>query len=99
KKQYGNKMYGKKLGLYATDVLGKNKYTFFIAEKYEDTAENKEQRRKRKLFFLRNGFIDTGIEYEMYGVNFDVYVKKGTPPESFKVDKRYIDTVMEVYYH
>ena len=97
KKQYGIKMYGKKLGNYANDVLGKDKYCFFIAEKVEETAENYNQRRKRNIFFKRNGYIDTGFEYKMYGVNYEWYVKGKVP--SVEEAKKATETVMKVYYN
>lgn len=97
KKQYGIKMYGKILGSYANDVLGKGKYCFFIAEKVEETAENYNQRRKRKAFFKRNGYIDTGYEYEMYGINYEWYVKGEIP--SVEEAKKATETVIKVYYN
>ena len=97
KKQYWIKMYGKILGSYANDVLGKDKYCFFIAEKVEETAENYNQRRKRKAYFKRNGYIDTGHEYEMYGIKYEWYVKGQIPP--VEETKKATATVMKVYYN
>ena len=75
--------------------MSKDKYLFFIAEKLEDTAENKEERRKRKIFFHRNKFIETGYEYESNGVTFESYSKGVIPLED---SIRYCKTIKEIYY-
>lgn len=95
KKEYGIKGYGRKLGNYTRDILSKDKYFFFIAEKIEDTAENKEERRKRKLFFHRNKLFETGYEFEENGVIFEFYSKGEIPLED---SIRYCKTIQEIYY-
>ena len=97
KKQYGIKMYGIKLGNYAVDKLGKGKYCFFIAEKVEDTAENNEQRRKRQALFKRQGYINTGVECKIYGVDYEFYVKGEIP--SLEDYGRFLLVLMKVYYN
>ena len=95
KKQYGIKAYGGKLGKYVMNELAKDKFFFFIAEKVEDTAENKEQRRKRQLFFHRYGLHETGFERNIGGVVFDLYAKgSATLEESYAYSK----IVNDIYY-
>ncbi len=96
KKQYGIKGYGRKLGTYVRDELTGDRYFFFIAEKIEDTAENKEERRKRKLFFHRNKLFETGCEIYLDGVNFEFYSKGQIPHEDCL---RFSKIVKEIYYN
>ena len=94
-KQFGIKAYGGKLGKYVMNELAKDKFFFFIAEKVEDTAENKDQRRKRQLFFHRYGLHETGFERNIGGVVFDLYAKgNATLEESYAYSK----LVNDIYY-
>ena len=95
KKQFGIKGYGKKLVKYSMDELGKNKFKFFLAEKVEDTAENKEQRRRRQVYFHRFGLYETGFDTTINGVTFSTYAKgEATKEDIYKYSK----IVSEVYY-
>ena len=94
-KQFGIKGYGFKLGRYVGTELAKDKFFFFIAEKVDETAENKDQRRKRQLYFHRYGLYETGFERKIGGVVFDLYAKgNATLEESYAYSK----IVNDIYY-
>lgn len=76
KKEFRGKGYGKKLIIYFKNNDAKNRHYFFLAEKLDDTAENKEQRIKRQLFYLKLGFKIVETDVEFNGVLFDFYSLK-----------------------
>lgn len=54
-------------------------------EMIDDNAPNNEQRIKRKNFYLRNGFNETGLFLTYLGVDFEVMSMDGIfAPETFK---------------
>lgn len=54
-----------------SDIYPKS-YLFLEIEMQNRKAANAEQRTRRKDFYLRNGFQETGIAWNMYGVPMEV---------------------------
>lgn len=52
----------------------KNKRLFLEIEIQDDKAENSDQRRKRKAFYLRNGLYETGLLVTLFGVDMEILV-------------------------
>ena len=49
-------------------------YRFIIdIEQQDPAADNAEERRKRRDFYLRAGYEDTGVRYFFYGVHYDLF--------------------------
>lgn len=46
-------------------------------EQQDPHADNAEERRKRKDFYLRNGYEDTGVRYFFYNVDYDLLSANG----------------------
>lgn len=51
-------------------------------EMLDDTAPNREQREKRRSFYLRNGYRETGLFLTYYGVDYEVFCMG----DSFAID-------------
>ena len=47
-------------------------------EEVKEDAGNYEERRKRKDFYLHNGFVSAGIFYHIYHVDYEILVANGT---------------------
>lgn len=66
-----SKGYGRRaLELLKERYPGKRQVVDF--EKLDETAENRDQRRKRKEFYLRNGYRETGLFVSYCGVDYEV---------------------------
>ena len=50
-------------------------------EAEDSTAPNSEQRIRRKAFYERNGYAESGIEYHWRGVTYKILIKNGTITE------------------
>lgn len=62
---------------------GKNQIVDF--EMPDDTAENHIQREKRRKFYLRNGYRETGLFLSYLGVDYEVFcMEEGFDAEMFK---------------
>ena len=46
-------------------------------EEVKEEDANCEKERKRREFYLRNGFVSTGIFYHIYGVDYELLSKGG----------------------
>ncbi len=46
------------------------------------TASNNEQRIRRKAFYEKNGYVESGIEYRWRGVPYKILIKNGTITEN-----------------
>jgi len=44
----------------------------------DESANNNEQRKKRKLFYIKNGFSSSGIFSKLFGVTWELMVYNGT---------------------
>lgn len=44
----------------------------------DDTKEGKDLKNRRKHFYLRNGYVDTGARVKMYGVDYVILRRDGT---------------------
>lgn len=53
-------------------------------ERLDDAAPNAGQRRRRKAFYLRNGYAETGLFLSYAGVEYEVVCKGSFAFESFK---------------
>lgn len=54
-------------------------------ERLDETAPNNEQRRKRRQFYLRNGYKETGLFLSYLGVDYEVfYMGSDFEPQAFK---------------
>ena len=54
-------------------------------ERLDETAPNNEQRRKRRQFYLRNGYKETGLFLSYLGVDYEVfYMGSDFEPQEFK---------------
>ena len=51
-------------------------------EAEDPTAPNCEQRIKRKAFYERNGYTESGIEYDWRGIPYKILIKNGTITEA-----------------
>ena len=51
-------------------------------EAEDSTAPNNEQRIKRKAFYVKNGYVESGIEYRWRGVPYKILIKNGTITET-----------------
>lgn len=52
------------------------KYIFEI-EMQDDSADNAEERKRRKAFYLRNGLKETGVFANVYGTDFELLTPDG----------------------
>ena len=50
-------------------------------EAEDSTASNNEQRIRRKSFYEKNGYTESGIEYSWRGVPYKILIKNGTITE------------------
>ena len=50
-------------------------------EAEDSTASNNEQRIRRKAFYEKNGYTESGIEYRWRGVPYKILIKNGTITE------------------
>ncbi|BDF58539.1 hypothetical protein CE91St36_13560 [Christensenellaceae bacterium] len=50
----------------------RGKELFLDIELAVSEAPNKEQRKKRKAFYLRNGLVETSLRYQMFGDKFEM---------------------------
>jgi len=46
-------------------------------EALDDSADNAEQRKKRRLFYLKNGYRETGLFLTYFGVTYEVFCSNG----------------------
>lgn len=53
------------------------KYIFEI-EKQDAAADNAEERKRRKAFYLRNGLKETGVFVNVYGTDFELITPDGS---------------------
>ena len=54
-------------------------------ERLDETAPNNEQRRKRRQFYLRNGYKETGLFLSYLGVDYEVFcMGDDFEPQEFK---------------
>ena len=60
-------------------------------EMLDDTADNRRQREKRREFYLRNGYRETGLFLSYLGVDYEVFcMDDDFDPEVFKAMMRTI---------
>lgn len=58
--------------LHQLNEMYRGKSVFVEIEVEDDSKENAEQRRRRKNFYLRNGFKETGIVVNVYDVEMEL---------------------------
>ena len=68
------------------------KYIFEI-ETQDEKAENAEERKKRKAFYLRNGLQETGLFVNVYDTDFEILT-----PDGELTFWEYVDFLREVMY-
>ena len=73
KRNYG---YGSK-GLEALLKKFKNHKYIFEIETQDEKAENAEERKRRKAFYLRNGLQETGLFVNVYDTDFEILTPDG----------------------
>jgi len=73
-----------------------NNRIILAIEMEDENADNNEQRKKRRQFYLRNGFVSTGISSELKGVTYDLLVCNGecTPAEFFVLYKKFLGAIV-----
>ena len=69
-----------------------HKYIFEI-ETQDEKAENAEERKKRKAFYLRNGLQETGLFVNVYDTDFEILT-----PDGELTFWEYVDFLREVMY-
>ena len=69
-----------------------NKYIFEI-ETQNEKAENAEERKRRKAFYLRNGLKETGLFVNVYDTDFELLT-----PDGELTFWEYVDFLREVMY-
>ncbi|MBR1647418.1 MAG: GNAT family N-acetyltransferase [Selenomonadaceae bacterium] len=70
------KGYGGKILQYIREQK-RGRRIFFDIERVDVPAENSEQRLKRKKFYLRNGYHETGLYRTFHGVDYELLVNGG----------------------
>ena len=69
--RFRNRGYGSQILRELKALVGENKLVVDIeSDKIE--AENIEQRRRRKMFYIRNGFAETGVGYSWRGETYEL---------------------------
>ena len=89
KRNYG---YGSR-GLEALLKKFKNHKYIFEIETQDEKAENAEERKKRKSFYLRNGLQETGLFVNVYDTDFEILT-----PDGELTFWEYVDFLREVMY-
>ena len=89
KRNYG---YGSR-GLEALLKKFKNHKYIFEIETQDEKAENAEERKKRKAFYLRNGLQETGLFVNVYETDFEILT-----PDGELTFWEYVDFLREVMY-
>ncbi len=72
---------GQGIGTGALSLLRKRyakKRLFLEIESPDESAPNADQRLRRKAFYLRNGFVDSGLRVTVFGVDMDL-LSDGSP--------------------
>lgn len=69
--------YGSKILSHISELKPGNRIILDI-EKTEKTAANYLQRKRRKEFYLRNGYEESGIFYSVFGVDYELLIKNGS---------------------
>ena len=85
-----SKGYGSQIMKHIEDCYPENRIILCI-EKIDERAENNHQRMRRRDFYLKNGYISSGLIVEEKNENFELLVKGGScSEEDFnKVIKRF----------
>ena len=73
-------------------IYKNHKYIFEI-ETLDEKAENAEERKKRKAFYLRNGLQETGLFVNVYDTDFEILT-----PDGELTFWEYVDFLREVMY-
>ena len=69
--------YGSKSLKLLLERFRSNKYIFEI-EMQDEKAENAQDRKRRKAFYLRNGLKETGLFAHVYGTDFELLTPDGS---------------------
>ena len=84
--------YGSKGQEVLLDRFKNQKYIFEI-ETQDEKAENAEERKRRKAFYLRNGLKETGLFVNAYNTDFEILT-----PDGELTFWEYVDFLREVMY-
>ena len=71
----------------------KNQKYIFVIETQDEKAENAEERKRRKAFYLRNGLKETGLFVNAYNTDFEILT-----PDGELTFWEYVDFLREVMY-
>lgn len=71
----------------------KNQKYIFEIETQDEKAENAEERKRRKAFYLRNGLKETGLFVNAYNTDFEILT-----PDGELTFWEYVDFLREVMY-
>ena len=65
----------------------------------DETADNNPQRIKRKQFYARNGFADTGVKIKMFGVTYDMLSYNGpcSAKEFLTLHKKFLGPIIYAF--
>ena len=74
-------------------VFSKNYKYIFEIETQNEKAENAEERKRRKAFYLRNGLKETGLFVNVYDTDFELLT-----PDGELTFWEYVDFLREVMY-
>ena len=81
------------MGLEALLKKFKNYKYIFEIETQDEKAENAEERKRRKVFYLRNGLQETGLFVNVYDTDFEILT-----PDGELTFWEYVDFLREVMY-
>lgn len=82
--QYRGKSYGSK-AIETMKQVYPNKTYVVDLEKLDESASNNDQRLKRRSFYLKNGYKETGLYLSYLNVDYEVlYIGNSFNPELFK---------------
>ena len=71
-----NKGYGSHI-LHALSDTYQNQRIVLDLEQLDENADNNEERERRRNFYLRNGFVSTGVWYRFFHVSYELLCMHG----------------------
>ena len=80
--------------------LNPNNRIILNIEAQDETAENNEQRKRRKIFYERIGYTPAGFSLKMNGILYDVLINGGdcSADEFMALFKKYMGTIVFFLY-
>jgi len=90
-----SKGYGSQIMNYIREAYPNNRIILNI-EMEDENSENNAQRKKRKQFYIRNGYGSSGIFLEMKGVTYEALISNGdcTVREFLALNKKFMGSLL-----